>query len=93
MPLALFALMISAFGIGTTEFVVSGLLPEISDDMEVSLSTAGLLISGYALGVVVGGPVATAAGTRLPRKTMPVILMLLFIAGNLLAAVAPATGR
>ncbi|MCF6469292.1 MFS transporter [Nonomuraea sp. MG754425] len=92
MPLALFALMISAFGIGTTEFVVSGLLPEIGRDMSVSLSTAGLLISGYALGVVVGGPIATAAGTKLPRKAMLLILMLLFIAGNLLAAVAPGYG-
>jgi DHA1 family inner membrane transport protein len=92
MPLALFALMISAFGIGTTEFVVSGLLPEIGDEMGVSLPTAGLLISGYALGVVVGGPIATAAGTRLPRKNMLVILMLLFIAGNLIAAVAETYG-
>ncbi|RRR98289.1 MFS transporter [Glycomyces terrestris] len=92
MPLALFALMISAFGIGTTEFVVSGLLPEIADEMGVSLPTAGLLISGYALGVVVGGPIATAAGTRLPRKHMLVILMLLFIAGNMIAAVVETYG-
>lgn len=92
MPLAIFALMISAFGIGTTEFVVSGLLPVISDDVGVSLPTAGLLISGYALGVVFGGPVVTAAGTRLPRKTMLIALMLVFIAGNLLAAVAPGYG-
>jgi len=92
MPLALFALMVSAFGIGTTEFVVSGLLPEIGDEMGVSLSTAGLLISGYALGVVVGGPIATAAGTRLPRKNMLVILMLLFIAGNVIAAAATGYG-
>jgi DHA1 family inner membrane transport protein len=92
MPLALFALMISAFGIGTTEFVVSGLLPEIGDDMGVSLSTAGLLISGYAMGVVIGGPLATAAGTRMPRKNMLLILMLLFIAGNVIAAVATTYG-
>lgn len=92
MPLALFALMISAFGIGTTEFVVSGLLPEIADEMEVSLPTAGLLISGYALGVVVGGPIATAAGTRLPRKNMLIVLMVLFIAGNMIAAVGVSYG-
>lgn len=92
MPLALLALMCSAFGIGTTEFVVSGLLPEIGDEMHVSLSTAGLLISGYALGVVVGGPLATAAGTRLPRKHMLVILMLLFIAGNVIAAAGATYG-
>ncbi|PRY59581.1 MFS transporter [Glycomyces artemisiae] len=92
MPLALFALMISAFGIGTTEFVVSGLLPEIADEMKVSLPTAGLLISGYALGVVVGGPIATAAGTRLPRKNMLIVLMVLFIAGNMIAAVGVSYG-
>jgi len=88
MPLALFALMISAFGIGTTEFVIAGLLPEIASGLSVSVTTAGLLISGYAMGVVVGGPLVTAAGTRLPRKVMLLILMALFIVGNLLAAVA-----
>ncbi|WP_335987961.1 MFS transporter [Glycomyces sp. MUSA5-2] len=92
MPLALFALMISAFGIGTTEFVVSGLLPEIADEMKVGLPTAGLLISGYALGVVIGGPIATAAGTRLPRKNMLIVLMVLFIAGNMIAAVGVSYG-
>ncbi|SFD84087.1 MFS transporter, DHA1 family, arabinose polymer transporter [Actinopolyspora alba] len=89
MPLALLALMISAFGIGTTEFVITGLLPQVAGDLSVSVPTAGLLISGYALGVVIGGPVVTAAGTRVPRKAMLLILMLLFIAGNVLAAVAP----
>ncbi|MFF3752429.1 MFS transporter [Streptomyces sp. NPDC002018] len=89
MPLALVALVISAFGIGTTEFVVSGLLPEIANDMHVTLSTAGLLISGYAMGVVIGGPVVTALGIRMPRKAMLILLIVLFITGNLLAAVAP----
>ncbi|MEY9213265.1 MFS transporter [Thermobifida halotolerans] len=90
MPLAVFALMIASFGIGTTEFVIMGLLPEVAADMSVSLTRAGLLISGYALGVVFGGPVFTAAASRMPRKTMLLILMVLFIIGNALAAVAPA---
>ncbi|WP_116246665.1 MFS transporter [Nocardiopsis sp. FIRDI 009] len=90
MPLAVFALMIASFGIGTTEFVIMGLLPEVADDMSVSLTRAGLLISGYALGVVFGGPLFTAAATRMPRKRMLLILMVLFILGNTLSAVAPA---
>ncbi|MCY9783908.1 MFS transporter [Nocardiopsis sp. EMB25] len=90
MPLAVFALMIASFGIGTTEFVIMGLLPEVADDMSVSLTRAGLLISGYALGVVFGGPLFTAAATRMPRKRMLLILMVLFIVGNTLSALAPA---
>ena len=89
MPLAVFALMLAAFGIGTTEFVIMGLLPEVADDMSVTLTTAGLLISGYALGVVVGGPLFTAAATRMPRKTMLLVLLGFFIAGNALSALAP----
>ncbi|WP_405362620.1 MFS transporter [Kitasatospora sp. NBC_00085] len=92
MPLALLALAISAFGIGTTEFVIMGLLPEVAGDFSVSIPTAGLLISGYALGVVVGGPLLTVLGTRIPRKGMLLMLMGLFIAGNLVSAVAPAFG-
>ncbi|WP_159941191.1 MULTISPECIES: MFS transporter [unclassified Nocardiopsis] len=90
MPLAVLALMVASFGIGTTEFVIMGLLPEVADDMSVSLTRAGLLISGYALGVVFGGPLFTAAATRMPRKRMLLILMVLFIVGNALSAVAPA---
>ncbi|MCP2169162.1 MFS transporter [Goodfellowiella coeruleoviolacea] len=89
MPLALVALMISSFGIGTTEFVIMGLLPEIAQDLSVGITTAGLLVSGYALGVVIGGPVVTALGTKQSRKTMLVLLMVLFIVGNLLSALAP----
>ncbi|MER7754933.1 MFS transporter [Kitasatospora sp. NPDC097643] len=92
MPLALLALAISAFGIGTTEFVIMGLLPEVAGDFSVSIPTAGLLISGYALGVVVGGPLLTVLGTRAPRKGMLLGLMGLFVVGNLVAAVAPAFG-
>jgi DHA1 family inner membrane transport protein len=92
MPLALFALAISAFGIGTTEFIINGLLPELAADFGVTIPAAGLLVSGYALGVAVGGPPLTMLGGRLSRKTMLLALMVLFIAGNLLSALAPSYG-
>ncbi|AUI57085.1 MFS transporter [Amycolatopsis sp. BJA-103] len=92
MPAALLALAISAFGIGTTEFVIMGLLPEVASDFGVSIPSAGLLISGYALGVVVGAPVLTALASRVPRKTVLVGLMVLFIAGNVVSALAPTYG-
>lgn len=88
MPLALFALAISAFGIGTTEFIINGLLPEMAGDLGVSIPTAGLLVSGYALGVFVGAPLLTLLGGRLERKTMLLGLMVLFIVGNLMSALA-----
>lgn len=89
MPLALIALAIGAFGIGTTEFVIMGLLPQIAGDYGVSIPHAGLLVTGYALGVVIGAPLMTALGTRISRKTMLMLLMGLFTAGNLLSAFAP----
>ncbi|SEN25011.1 Predicted arabinose efflux permease, MFS family [Duganella sp. CF517] len=89
MPLALLALTISAFAIGTTEFVIVGLLPTIAADLGVNLPSAGLLVSLYALGVAVGAPVLTALTGKLPRKTLLVSLMVLFTAGNLLAWKAP----
>ncbi|GGS84608.1 MFS transporter [Nonomuraea spiralis] len=92
MPLALLALAIGAFGIGTTEFVIMGLLPEIAGDYGVSIPTAGLLVTGYAIGVVIGAPLMTALGTRISRKTMLLLLMGLFVAGNLLSALAPGFG-
>ncbi|MFI7066378.1 MFS transporter [Kribbella sp. NPDC050124] len=92
MPAALLALAIGAFGIGTTEFVIMGLLPEVATDFGVSIPSAGLLISGYALGVVVGAPLLTAIGSKVSRKTVLVALMGVFIAGNLLSAVAPTYG-
>ncbi|MFJ7777120.1 MFS transporter [Streptomyces yangpuensis] len=88
MRASLLALAVGAFGIGTTEFVIVGLLPEVADDLSVSIPSAGMLVTGYALGVVVGAPLMTAAGARLPRKTMLVVLMAIFIAGNLLCALA-----
>ncbi|GIG64938.1 MFS transporter [Phytomonospora endophytica] len=92
MPLALVALMISAFGIGTTEFVINGLLPDLSAEFGVSIPTAGLLVSGYAFGVFVGAPVLTILGNRLSRKKMLLLLMVVFIAGNLLSALATSYG-
>jgi DHA1 family inner membrane transport protein len=91
-PPALIALALGAFGIGTTEFVIAGLLPEVAGDFDVSIPTAGLLISGYALGVAAGAPLLTAAATRIPRKTVLLSLMAIFIAGNLLSALAPTYG-
>lgn len=92
MPLALLALAIGAFGIGTTEFVIMGVLPEVAGDFGVSIPTAGLLVTGYALGVVIGAPIMTAFGTKVSRKRMLMLLMGLFVVGNLLSAVAPAFG-
>lgn len=89
MPLGLIALAIGAFGIGLTEFVIMGLLPEVAADFAVSEATAGWLISGYALSVVVGALGLTAATTRLPRKPVLLGLVVLFIAGNALTALAP----
>lgn len=89
MPLGLVALAMGAFGIGLTEFVIMGLLPEVAADFAVSEAAAGWLISGYALGVVVGAVGLTAATTRLPRKPVLMGLVVLFIAGNVLTALAP----
>ena len=89
MPLALFALMLSAFAIGTTEFVIVGLIPTVAQDLSVSLPSAGLLVSLYALGVAVGAPILTALTGRVPRKNLLLVLMLLFTIGNLVAWQSP----
>ena len=89
MPLALWALTICAFAVGTTEFVIVGLIPTIAEDLDVSLPSAGLLVSLYALGVTIGAPVLTAMTDRLPRKALLLVLLVLFIVGNAFAAVAP----
>ncbi|MFD8483041.1 MFS transporter [Kitasatospora sp. NPDC059673] len=89
MPLALVALAITAFAIGTTEFAAMGLLPQIADSLQVSIPDAGWLISMYAIGVVIGAPLLTAGAARLPRKAVLVGLAGLFAAGNLLCALAP----
>ena len=89
MPLALYALTAGAFGIGVTEFVIMGLLIEVGRDLGVSIPAAGLLISGYALGVVVGAPIMTVATSRWPRKMVLLVLMGIFTIGNLACAFAP----
>ncbi|MBU8864791.1 MFS transporter [Paenarthrobacter aromaticivorans] len=89
MPIGLIALALGGFGIGLTEFVIMGLLPEVATDFRVSEATAGWLISGYALAVVLGALLLTAAVTRFERKPVLAVLMVLFIAGNVLSALAP----
>lgn len=92
MPIGLIALALGGFGIGLTEFVIMGLLPEVAADFQVSEATAGWLISGYALAVVVGALGLTAAVTRFERKPVLAVLLVLFIAGNLISAIAPGYG-
>jgi DHA1 family inner membrane transport protein len=92
MPLALYALTAGAFGIGVTEFVIMGLLIEVSADLRASIAKTGLLISGYALGVVVGAPTLTVLTRRWPRKTVLIGLMVIFTLGNAACALAPSYG-
>ncbi|MFC5788652.1 MFS transporter [Agromyces tardus] len=92
MPLGLIALAIGGFGIGLTEFVIMGLLPEVASDFGVTEAAAGWFISGYALAVVVGALGLTAATTRLPRKPVLIGLLVLFVAGNTISALAPSYG-
>jgi DHA1 family inner membrane transport protein len=92
MPIAVLALTAGAFGIGTTEFIIMGLLLQVAGDMHVSIATAGLLISGYALGVCAGAPVLTLATRRLPRKAVLLALMVIFMLGNAACAMAPSYG-
>lgn len=87
-PPALYALAIGAFGIGTSEFMPMGLLPQIAGDLDVGIATAGLLISAYAFGVFVGAPLVTLGTRRWPRKSVLLALMGVFTAGNLLSALA-----
>lgn len=89
LPLPLFALAAGAFGIGTTEFVIMGLLPKVAADLGVTIPQAGLIVTGYAVGVVVGAPLLAVLTARLPRKGTLMGLMALFLVGNLLCAVAP----
>lgn len=92
MPLSLWALAISAYAIGTTEFVIVGLLPTVAADLSISVPQAGLIVSVYALGVTFGAPVLTALAGKLPRKRLLLGLMALFVLGNLAAALAPGYG-
>lgn len=88
MPISLFALAVSAFAIGTTEFVIVGLIPEMARDLSVSIPTAGLLVSLYALSITLGAPTLTALTGRLSRRPLAITLMAIFTAGNLIAAFA-----
>lgn len=92
MPLALLALAVGAFGLGTTEFVMMGLLPDVADDLNISIPTAGHLVSAYALGVVIGAPLLAAVTARMSRRTVLISLMGLFVAGNAASAFAPGEG-
>lgn len=88
MTRTLVPLFMATFAIATTEFVVVGLLPEVASDFRISVPTAGLLVSGYAAGVAVGGPVLTLALTRMPRKRALLLLMAIFVVGHILSAIA-----
>lgn len=88
MPVALLALALSAFAIGTTEFVIMGLLPDVAGDLQVTIPSAGWLISGYALGVAIGAPIMALLTAKLPRKRTLILLMIIFIIGNALCALA-----
>ncbi|MEK6311372.1 MAG: MFS transporter [Curtobacterium sp.] len=92
MPAGLIALALGGFGIGLTEFVITGLLPEVAADYGVTETTAGWLVTGYALAVIVGALGLTAATTRLPRKQVLLGLLVLFVIGNTLSAAAPTYG-
>ena len=89
MPVALFALAVGAFGIGLTEFVIAGILPQIAADFGVNIPTAGLMATSYALGVFIGAPLLTVLGARVPRKTMLIALAFIFTLGNIITALAP----
>jgi multidrug resistance protein len=89
MPLAIFALTIAAYAIGTTEFVIVGLLPTVASDLHITLPLAGLIVSVYALGVTFGAPILTALAGRIERKPLLLGLMVLFVVGNAIAALSP----
>lgn len=92
MPAAIWALVIATFGIGTTEFVIAGLIPGVAAEFGIPVHTAGYLATSYALGVFIGAPLLIALGARLPQKAMLMALMGFFIFGNLMTAIAPDFG-
>ncbi|MGW1224144.1 Cmx/CmrA family chloramphenicol efflux MFS transporter [Streptomyces sp. NPDC001478] len=89
MPLAVYILGLSVFALGTSEFMLSGLLPPIADDMDVSIPRAGLLISAFAIGMVIGAPLLAVATLRLPRRTTLIALISVFGLGQVAGALAP----
>src|SRR5262245_27478674 len=88
-PIPVLALTMCAFCIGTAEFVVMGLLPDIARDLSVSIPLAGQVVTAYALGVVIGAPILAALATRLPRKRVLLMMVGIFIIGNFVSAIAP----
>jgi DHA1 family inner membrane transport protein len=89
LPLPILALALAAFAIGTTEFVIMGILPDVARDLGVSIPSAGLLVTGYALGVAVGAPLLATVTARWPPKATLVALMAIFVVGNVASALAP----
>ncbi|HHZ08537.1 MAG TPA: MFS transporter [Rhizobiales bacterium] len=89
MPLPLIALFVAAFAFGTTEFVIAGILPQVAEGLGVSVPAAGYLVTGYALGIAIGGPLATLATTGMSRRTLLISLALVFTAGQVACALAP----
>lgn len=92
MPVAVYVLGLSVFALGTSEFMLSGLLQPVARDMGVSIPEAGLLVSAFAIGMVVGAPVLAAATLRLPRRTTLIALLAVFGLGQIAGALAPTYG-
>src|SRR3569833_1237231 len=88
-PLALYALALAAFAVGTTEFIIAGLLPTMAADLGVSIPLTGLLVTGYALGVAVGGPALALLTSHWPRRPVSIAMVALYAAGHVLCAIAP----
>ena len=89
MPLAIYALALAAFAVGSAEFVISGILPLLAGDLSVSIPVAGLLVTAYAAGVAIGGPILTVLTTRYSQRTVLIGVMVLFTVSQLLCAIAP----
>lgn len=92
MPIAIYALALAAFAVGSAEFVISGILPPLAADLAVSIPIAGLLVSAYAIGVAIGGPVLTVFTSRFPQRTVLIWLMIVFSISQVLCAIAPDYG-
>src|SRR5690606_19991414 len=92
MPFAVYVLAIAAFAIGTAEFIVSGILPPLAADLEVTIPAAGLLVTAYALGVAIGGPIFSVLTARFAPRNVLIVVMLVFTGSQVLCALAPDYG-
>lgn len=92
MPFAVYALSLAAFAIGTAEFIISGILPPVAADLNVTIATAGLLVSAYAVGVAIGGPVLTVVAARFSQRAVLIAVMATFSVAQVLCALAPDYG-